>query len=234
MTVNWHPIVLHGKCCESPGCLPTFKIGSLPPRESTIMSRTQFAVIAAITAVLLCSACNGKPDAGMTPTGSPTPSLSDASESPTQVVPTYLQDLTHRQRSAFSGALRAYHAFLAEQSKIVTSGKATPAARLYYQRRTADWQTYWATLQQRVADGISIRGTGRVIRVRPGNIRLHADDTGTVGLQVCGSSKGVRVFDDGKELPQPTAEPRTVKVAMVKLHGESGWRVLYERAGARC
>jgi hypothetical protein len=193
-----------------------------------------FATAAAIIAVL-CAGCDSSSSgAAVTPESSPTPTLSDISESPSDPVPSYLQGLTEREREAYKVSLSTYERFSARQAEIMQTGRATPAAKAFYRANTAAWMTFWATLRQRDADGIHIEGKGRVIRVRPGSIRLDKSGAGTVALRVCGVADGVKAFKNGKEIQQPTPTPHIVNVAMVKLDGESKWRVLSERVGPRC
>jgi hypothetical protein len=161
------------------------------------MSRTRFAAIATFV-VLSCAGCadDGSPKADPSP--SPSTSMPASTATTPTAVPAYLDRFSERQRQAYDDAVQAYQDFAGQQATYMAAGEATPAAKRFYVRRTADWQTFWAT------------------------------------LDVCGVSTGVKVSQNGSPIPQPKPVPTIVRVGMVKLDGESHWRVLYERVGPKC
>ena len=197
------------------------------------MSRTRFAAIATFV-VLSCAGCadDGSPKADPSP--SPSTSMPASTATTPTAVPAYLDRFSERQRQAYDDAVQAYQDFAGQQATYMAAGEATPAAKRFYVRHTADWQTFWATLQQRESDGVRVEGTGKTLRTRPTKIRLYGDGTGSVNLDVCGVSTGVKVSQNGSPIPQPKPVPTIVRVGMVKLDGESHWRVLYERVGPKC
>lgn len=196
------------------------------------MRRTQLAAALATIVVLTCAGCSGdrSPSAGSTT--SPTASTSSSSN-PTPV-PAYLESFSKTERRAYAAAVHDYKRFSDRHAQIMAAGKATPQAKRFYRRYTADWQTYWATLRQREANGVRVLGKGETLRTRPSRIRVHGDGTGSVGLNVCGVSSGVKVLQKGTPVPQPKPTPRIVRVGMVQLEGDMRWRVLYERVGPKC
>lgn len=149
-------------------------------------------------------------------------------------VPAYLKRFSEAEQQAYGDAVDAYRQFSDQQAIYMAAGKATPEAKRFYVRRTAAWKMFWATLQQREANNVRVKGKGKVLRIRPTRIHLHGDGSGSVNVNVCGVSTGVKVFHDGTPVPQPKPVPTTVRVEMVKLDGEQHWRVLYERVGPKC
>ena len=198
------------------------------------MTRTRTPVVLTTLLALACAGCTGGDKASTEPTPS-APSASPASSSGgSTTVPAYLANFSARERRAYGEAVGDYRRFGAGQAAIMALGKATPTAWRFYHRYTADWQTYWATLRQRERQGIRIKGHGTVIRFRPGKVAVDRDGTGNITLKVCGIPTGVRVLQSGTPIPQPRPTPRIVGVEMVRLQGESRWRVLYERVGPKC
>jgi len=149
-------------------------------------------------------------------------------------VPPYLKKYTRDERAAYLAAVDDYQRFAGRNATFYRVGKATPAARNYYMRATSAWQSYWAKLRQFESRGIRVLGKARTIRMRPGSVRLLKEGGGEVDLRICASSKGVRVIQQGEEVPQPGAKPVTVLVQMVLLRDESTWRILSDRVGPRC
>jgi hypothetical protein len=199
------------------------------------MVRTALTSLAVSACVLVLAACDGH-DPG-TPTQAPTSSTSpsSATASPTSsAVPPYLVRYSAAQRAAYVQALDAYRAFSVRQAQFNAAGEATHEAKLFYQHKTAAWQTYWARLRANEQRGLQIFGMGRTLWTRPAGIRLDADGGGEVTLNACGISRGVKVFENGRPVAQPEAKPTIVRVRMVRLRDGAPWRVLSERIGSRC
>jgi hypothetical protein len=198
------------------------------------MSRAaRFAAIATF-AVLGCAGCGDDGSPSADPTASaPTSEATTTSATPSPV-PAYLEGFSAEERQAYDDAVQAYEAFSDQQATFMAAGKATAEAKRFYRRQTADWRTFWATLQQRESNGVRIKGAGETLRIRPAKIRLHDDGTGSVSLNVCGISSGVRVLQNGTPVPQPKPVPRIVRVGMVSLDTGPRWLVLYERVGPKC
>jgi hypothetical protein len=198
--------------------------------------RTGVLVVATIL-VLTCASCD-QSDSPTTAPSSPSvrttspPTTTSPSSSPT--VPPYLSGYPADERTAYDGAVRAYAAFSDREAKIFATGKATPAAKRFYVRYSGDWLTYWNQLRQRERDKLRIVGRGHTLRVRPVAINLGKDGSGTVELRVCGIARGVKAFQGSTEIPQPTPKPWLVRVKVIRLKGESRWRVFSERLGGPC
>ena len=201
-------------------------------------------ISALLTLLLTSAACTDRaeptPDGGPSiTTSSPTsstptsPSITPDGTPTAETVPAYLGKYSPQEQKAYRAAVKDRERFADHQAAIFRRSRATPQARTYYMRRTASWQTYWARLRQFDAEDITVKGRSKVIRVRPSKIRLAQDGSGTVTLHVCGSNAGLRVFQRGELSPQPNRRPSIVEVAMVKLRGESWWRVLYEKVRDR-
>lgn len=197
------------------------------------MPRTRWISFAATVLVLTCASCSQTDDTpkAVPPSSSSAISTLEPSESAT---PSHLTKYNPDERKAYTEAVSAYEKFADEQAKILAVGKATPKAKRYYEKYSGDWLRFWNVLRQREADGIRIRGRGETLRVRPARIKLGNDDSGTVELRVCGVSTGVKVFQDGTPVPQPSRTPKIVKVTLFRLTGETWWRVFLERVGRSC
>ncbi len=207
------------------------------------MPRARWIAVTATLLVLSCASCtdNAVPRSSSsshtTTASSPrAPSSSPIAPSTpsTSTVPPYLAKYSSEERKAYAEAVAAYDHFADEQAKILAVGKATPQAKRYYKKYSGDWLTYWNVLRKREADGIQIEGRGQTIRVRPTRIKLGDDGSGSVELRVCGISKGVKVFQNGKPIRQPKPTPKIVNVSLFRLADETWWRVFLERVGPSC
>ena len=131
----------------------TVEITSAPSRGSVNMSRTRFAAIATFM-VLSCAGCS----LGGSPSADPSTSPMTSSPTPTTATPTavpaYLERFSAAERQAYADAVQAYKDFSDQQDTYMASGKATPEAKRFYRRNTADWQTFWATLRRWDRDDI--------------------------------------------------------------------------------
>lgn len=199
------------------------------------MPGTQWIAIIASVVVLTSASCSQDgtepPAAGSTPDA--TASTPTSSSTTHTAVPAYLEKYTPEEREAYESALEDYAKFSEAQVRIAEVGKATAKARRFYQRYTADWQTYWARLRQWDAAGIRVEGRGRRLWTRPSLIRVDSDG-GTIDLLICGTSRGVKVFEGESRVPQPSPKPNVVRVSLVQLSGEDWWRVLLSRIGSPC
>ena len=190
---------------------------------------TQVAGLACLMSLAACSA----DDEPQSPQSAPATSAA-TSQTPTEAVPAYLQDLSVEERTAYDEAVEDYEEFSRELAAINEAGRATPEAKQFFETRTAAWQSYWARLTTNEERGIQIVGMGTTLRTRPAGIRLDRAGGGEVGLRVCGVSEGVEVLQEGEPLPQPKPTPTIVRVELVKHPDESHWRVLSERVGKQC
>ncbi len=195
------------------------------------------ALTSLVTAACLLSltGCNG--DSPQKPSPSPTASTSPTttSSSPTEpAVPRYLADYTDEERAAYAAAVNDYEKFSDRNADFYRVGKATPAARAYYKRATAAWQSYWARLMSFESRGIRVVGRGKVTRIRPSVIKLGEGGGGQVNLRVCSVASGVRVFQNDEPVPQPSPKPTITRVSMVSLPGQASWRILFDRVGGPC
>jgi hypothetical protein len=208
---------------EGAGCT------SLAQQWAIEMSR-RFTLSLAASAFLLVGCSDSAPAEIETP-AAPSPSESSSSAAPS--IPAYLAKLEPAERMAYRDALRDYERFAARQAELYEAGGATTDAKAFYEQATADWQTYWAKLQDFAKQGYRTAGRGETLRTRPAAIRLD-DDGGQVDLRVCSVARGVQVQQNGTPVPQPSPKPTLVRVRMVQLPGETTWRVLFEKVGSRC
>lgn len=189
-------------------------------------------VLVATMLVLSCASCS---QADVPPSTAPSPSSSASSptaptSSATPSVPSYLTKYSPDERTAYDAALADRRRFSNRQAAIYEQGDATPSAKAFYRKYTSSWQSYWGRLRQFEEQGIRVVGRSEVISIRPVEIRLGRQGTGSIMLDLCGEGGAVKVIQNGTPVAQPSRKPSIVKVAMVKLEGERRWRVLYERA----
>lgn len=199
------------------------------------MVRTALATLVATACVLSLAACTS--DGPGTATDTPTASTSPTTAGPTPTepaVPPYLADFSEEERNAYQAAVEDYEEFSRQNAALYRVGEATPAARAFYKKSTAAWQSYWARLQGFESRGIRVLGRAEVIRIRPADVRLGEADGGEVEFRVCSVATDVRVLQNGEPVPQPSPRPTITRVAMVKLPAESSWRILSDRVGGRC
>lgn len=185
----------------------------------------------ATSALLLVGCSDSAPPETETPVA---PSPSESSASPAPSIPAYLAKLEPDERKAYRDARRGYERFAARQAELYEAGEAATDAKAFYERATADWQSYWAKLQNFSQQGYQTEGRGKTLRTRPAAIRLDDDGGGQVDLRVCSIARGVQVQQNGTPVPQPSPKPTLVTVRMVQIPDETTWRVLFEMVGSRC
>ena len=199
------------------------------PRANEMFRNVALSLAASAFVLVGCS--DSAPAETETPAA---PSPSESSSSPTSSIPAYLEKLEPAERMAYRDALRDYERFAARQAELYEAGEATTDANAFYERATADWQSYWAKLQNFSQQGYRTEGRGETLRTRPAAIRLDDDGGGQVDLRVCSVARGVQVQQNGTPVPQPSPKPTLVTVRMVRIPDETTWRVLFEKVGSRC
>jgi len=200
-------------------------------RPRAIEMFRRFTLSLAASAFLLVGCSDSDPADTETPVA---PSPSESSSSPAPSIPAYLAKLEPAERIAYRDALRDYERFAARQAELYEAGEATTDAKAFDEQATADWQSYWAKLQNFSQQGYRTEGRGETLRTRPAAIRLDDDGGGQVDLRVCSVARGVRVQKNGTPVPQPSPKPTLVTVRMIQIPDETTWRVLFEKVGSRC
>lgn len=108
------------------------------------MVRTALSSLLASVCLLSLMACDAdkptRPTASGSPTGTTTQTLPTSPA--TSPVPPYLSEYSDRERRAYRDAVDDYEAFADRNAALVRKGRATPAARRFYQQATASWQSY--------------------------------------------------------------------------------------------
>lgn len=191
----------------------------------------RIALSLAASTFLLVGCSDSDPAETETPLA-PSPSESSSSSAPS--IPAYLAKLEPGERAAYRDALRDYERFAERQAELYEAGEATNDAQAFYEQATADWQSYWAKLQNFSQQGYRTEGRGETLRTRPAAIRLDDDGGGQVDLRVCSVARGVQVQQNETPVPQPSPKPTLVTVRMIQIPEETTWRVLFEKVGSRC
>ena len=191
------------------------------------------ATVAAAT-VLMCalSACSGEPVAD--PPTSPSTS-STTITSPTPTLPPYLEPYSEAERDAYHQAVAAYAAITRRGAEFEEAGRATVAAKEFYQRFTSDWRTYFATLGGLANTGVRVVGRPVVMTERPVRIVLEGPQGKRVVVRQCLDSQKVKVMQGDEELPQPQFDqPRYATTLLVMRRGEDWWRAGVAEQGRPC
>lgn len=192
-------------------------------------------LISLATLVLLaCAACGRS--SGEAPTSRRLESApSSASPAPSSSVSPELAGYTLPEREAFEAALVALHRFSRASDGFISQGRLTRSQATYFRRNSINWVDDWAGLAQLVNGRITMRGDTREEWARPSRVDLSAAVGEVVVIRRCLDQTSVRVFADGKRVPQPQLRtPRVYQVKMLKKQSEQWWRTGLPRQGSRC
>lgn len=191
--------------------------------------------ISLATLVLLaCAACSGSADEA--PISRPLESsLSSAPTATPSSLPPELAGYSLPEREAFEAAVVALHRFSRASDRFIDQGRLTRPQAAYFRRNSINWVDDWAGLAQLVNGRITMRGDTREKWVRPLRVDLAAGDSEVVVIRRCLDQTSVRVFAEGKRVPQPQLKtPRVYRVTMLKKQSEQWWRTGLPKQGSRC
>ncbi|MEO5652467.1 MAG: hypothetical protein ABIN79_09040 [Marmoricola sp.] len=186
--------------------------------------------------VLTCASCSQDadgPNLGKPTTTTASPSTSPSLPSPT--VPADLVKYAPEERAAYAGAVAALRTFSAVSDRFVAQGRLTKDQAAFYRRNSIDWVQDWANLAQLVNERITFKGEPKELWLRPASIDLAAKGGQRVVLRRCLDQRRLRVFADGKAVPQPQLKvPHVYRVTMIKKGAEAKWRTGIPRQGPKC
>ena len=184
--------------------------------------------------LLACAACGGSSD--QAPTSRPSESsLSSASPAPSPSVSEELAGYSLPEREAFEAAVVALHRFSRTSDRFISQGRLTRSQAAYFRRNSINWVDAWAGLAQLVNGRITMRGDTHEKWARPSQVDLSAAKGEVVVIRRCLDQTDVRVFADGKRVPQPQLKtPRVYRVKMLKKQSEQRWRTGLPKQGSRC
>lgn len=183
--------------------------------------------------VASCASCSGSADspAAETPTGTTT----IAPSSPTPTVPSGLATYSADERAAFTAAVSALHHFSTVNDRFLGQGELTKHQADFYRRNSLDWVADWANLSQFVNKKITFDGRPNEVWLRPVSIDLAAKDGYAVEVKRCLDQSGLRVFANGKKIPEPQLKvPHVYRVSVVKRSSETWWRIGQPKQGSTC
>ena len=193
------------------------------------MSRRQHCAAGVLLAACfaLPTGCSTDSSAGDEPS---TPSVTSSSDTsgtpPTKTDP--LEQYSTLEQQAYQEALGTYEQYLTVNTRLLRIGKATPAARLEYERLW--FLNYrlipgWQTLSGLDESNSYITGRYKVQRAEPTRIELSEKEGGAVSLRVCteGSS---RVFQRSRgEVDQPPDEGHKWVRVNVSRFPDGPWKM---------
>ena len=190
--------------------------------------------IPALAIVLLaCAACGGTSDSP--PTALHSRSSASGAVTPSPSVPAELAGYDASEREAFGAAVDALHRFSRTSDRFIRQGRLTPDQAKFYRKNSVRWTDDWAALAQLVNGRITMRGAARELWTRPLSIDLNAGADEVVVVRRCLDQTKVRVFAEGKEVPQLQLKtPRIYRVQMLKKQAEDHWRTGLPKQGAPC
>ena len=184
--------------------------------------------------LLACGACGeGAGEAPMS-RSSEAPS-SSAPSAPSSSIPPELAGYGLPEREAFEAAVVALHRFSRTSDRFISQGRLTRSQAAYFRRNSINWVDAWAGLAQLVNGRITMLGDTHEKWARPSQVDLSAAGGEVVVIRRCLDQTDVRVFADGKRVPQPQLKiPRVYRVKMLKKQSEQRWRTGLPKQGSRC
>lgn len=184
--------------------------------------------------LLACVACGEGEGEAPTSRSLDAPSPS-APAAPSSSIPPELAGYSLPEREAFEAAVVALHRFSRTSDRFISQGRLTRSQAAYYRRNSINWVDDWAGLAQLVNGRITMRGDTREEWARPLRVDLSAAAGEIVVVRRCLDQTDVRVFADGKRVPQPQLKtPRVYRVKMLKKESEQWWRTGLPSQGSRC
>ena len=177
-------------------------------------------MVALVAALLLLAGCSRSepPDAaGTTPVPSPGAGPWD-----------------QRERAVYREAIRELEKYEARNQRFLAAGKATRAAKRFYQQHLRDWESSYAQLQQYEREGIRIARAPVVLSSEPVFIQAFQDNAADVVVLRCTDQSDLGMTQDGTPLPAVHEQP-VVQEVDVRRYENLVWRIgTFETTGSPC
>lgn len=173
----------------------------------------QFIIAAACSLVLV--GCSDEPDTPPRPSASPT--------STTTTAPAWEEKYTAAEIAVYSEAVQRAEAYESKAQPIWAAGKATPAAKEFFQDNLLTWQLDWADLQSYEKQGIQIARAPKVLTTEPESIKLLDKGAAETKLRRCVDATDLGGTANGEPLKEGTDGP-VVQTITVYKYDDGGWR----------
>jgi hypothetical protein len=129
-----------------------------------------------------------------------------------------------RELAVYREAIKKLKVYEASHQRFLAAGKATRAAKRFYQNRLQDWESSYAQLQQYEREGIRIARAPVVISMEPASIRAFQDNAASVVVHRCTDQSDLGMTKDGEPLPAVQEEP-VVQEVDVRRSENLTWRI---------
>jgi hypothetical protein len=129
-----------------------------------------------------------------------------------------------RELAVYREALRQLRAYEARHQRFLAAGKATRAAKVFYQDRLVDWESTYAQLQQNEREGIRIARGPVVISSEPVSIKAFQDNAADVVVHRCTDQSDLGMTQGGEPLPAVHEQP-VVQEVDVRRSENLTWRI---------
>lgn len=182
--------------------------------------RIRNALVASLVAALVCglaAGCGGDPPV-------PKPIETPKSTSPSPATPSPdLSKYNAAEKEAWHEAYARLSDFTVRQADLMAAGRATPEALAFFKEYSFVWGQSWDNLQTMEANGITIRGLGRVLWIKPTRIKLTPDGSASVTIERCVDIRNVVVTQHGKRVAQ--TDPPAVSSVELSRFADTPWRI---------
>jgi hypothetical protein len=129
-----------------------------------------------------------------------------------------------RDRAVYREAIRRLEGYEARHQRFLAAGKATQAAKVFYQNRLRDWESSFERLQQYEREAIRIARAPVVIRTEPVLIKAFQDGAADVVVLRCTDQSDLGVTKDGEPLPAVHEQP-VIQEVDIRRYENLTWRI---------
>jgi len=128
------------------------------------------------------------------------------------------------ERAVYREAVRQLEDYEARNQRFLAAGRATRAAKAFYQDRSRAWEESYAQLQEYERQGIRIARAPVVIRTEPASIKSYQDNAAEVVLSRCTDQSDLGMTQDGALLP-PVHEEPVIQEVVVHRYENRTWLI---------
>jgi hypothetical protein len=130
-----------------------------------------------------------------------------------------------RDLAVYREAVRRLEDYDTAHQRFLAAGRATPAARAFYQRHLRDWQPAFAELARHEREHLRVARAPVVLGTEPASIQAFQDGAAHVVLRRCTDQSDLGTTRDGVPVPAAHEEP-VLQEAEVRRYENLTWRIV--------
>jgi hypothetical protein len=122
-------------------------------------------------------------------------------------------------------AVRRLEDFDTGNQRFLAEGRATPAAKAFYQRHLRDWEPAFAELERHEREHVRVARAPVVLSTEPASVLSFQDNAAHVVLTRCTDWSDLGITRDGERLPAVDEQPVTQEVE-IRRYEDLSWRIV--------